>query len=67
MDADGFAFHQRRLESLNAEAMERGSAVEQHRMLADHFFENVPDDRLLRLTISLACLIVVQCPGASRR
>ena len=45
VNADGLAFDQHRFERLNAQAVQRGSAVEQHRMLADHFFENVPDDR----------------------
>ena len=49
MDADGFSFHEHRFERLNAEAVKRGSAVEQHGMLANHVFENVPDDRFLRL------------------
>src|SRR5438034_7497881 len=33
-----------RFERLNAEAVERRSAVEQHGMLADNVFENVPND-----------------------
>ena len=46
MDANGLAFDEHRLERLNAEAVQRGSAVQQHGMLADHVLENVPDDRL---------------------
>ena len=42
MDADRLAFDQHRLERLDAEPMERRRAVQQHRMLADHFFEHVP-------------------------
>ena len=56
MDANGLAFDQHRLERLNAQAVQRGSAVEQHRMLANHFFENVPDDRVLLLDHFLGLL-----------
>ena len=49
MDLDRFALHQHRLEGLNAQPMERGSAVEQHRMVADDVFENVPHHGLLPL------------------
>src|SRR5207247_10717903 len=42
MDADGLALDQHRLERLDAAPMERRRAVEQHRMLADHLFEDVP-------------------------
>ena len=65
MDANGLAFDEHGLERLNAEAVQRRSAVEQHGMLANHVFENVPDDGFLRSTISLACLMVVQWPAAS--
>ncbi len=43
MKLDRLAFDQNRLERLNAEAMQRRRAVEQHRMLADHLVEDVPD------------------------
>jgi len=52
---DRLAFDQHRLERLDAEAVQRRRAVEQHRMLANHLVENVPDlgllllDQLLRL------------------
>ena len=46
VNPDGFSFDECRLEGLDAEAMQRGSAVQEHRMLADDFFENVPDHRL---------------------
>ena len=55
MQLDRLAFDQHRLERLNAEAMQRRRAVQQHRMLADHLVENIPDlgtllfDELLRL------------------
>src|SRR6185437_1341036 len=43
------AFHQHRLECLNAEAVQRGSAVEQNRVILNHLFENVPNHRILLL------------------
>src|ERR1700690_4150209 len=48
VDADRFASPRRRLAAWNAEAVQRGSAVEQNGMLADDIFENIPDDRFLR-------------------
>ena len=49
MDADGLAFDQHGLEGLNAQPVQRGSAIEQHGMLADHFLENVPNHGFLLL------------------
>src|SRR2546421_9638227 len=49
MYLDRLAFNQYRLERLNAEAVQRRRAIKQHRMLADDFLQNVPDDRLLPL------------------
>ena len=49
MDLDGLAFHQHRLERLNAQAVQRGSAVEQHRVVLDDFFQDVPNHRVLLL------------------
>ena len=49
MQLDRLALDQHRLERLNAEAMQRRRAVEQHRMLADHLIEDVPNLRLLLL------------------
>ena len=45
---DRLAFDQHRLERLDAEAVQRRRAVQHHRVLADHLFEDVPHDRLLR-------------------
>src|ERR1035438_6096804 len=56
MNANGFAFHQHRLKCLNAQAMQRGSAVQKHRMILDDLFEDVPDDGLLLLH-HLCCLL----------
>ena len=39
---DRFTLDQHRVEGLNAKAMESWRPVQQHRMLADHFFEDVP-------------------------
>ena len=49
VNLDGFAFHQHRLEGLNAEAVQRGRAVQQHRMVLDDLFQDVPHDGLLLL------------------
>ena len=56
MNADGLAFHQRGLEGLNAQAVQRGRAVEQHGMFANHVFEDVPDDGFLLLDHLLGLL-----------
>ena len=42
MQLDGVAFHQHRLEGLDAHAVQRGSAIEQHRVIADHLFQDIP-------------------------
>ena len=49
MQLDRLALDQHRLERLDAEAMQGRRAVEQHRMLADHLVEDVPNLRLLLL------------------
>src|ERR1700682_220287 len=49
MDADSFSLDEDGFERLDAEAVERGSAIEQHRMLANHFLEDVPNDGVLLL------------------
>ena len=43
MDLDGLALDEQRLEGLDAQPVERRRAVEQHRMLGDDLFEDVPD------------------------
>ncbi len=40
---NSLTFDQYRLECLNAQAVQRRRAVEQYRVLADDFLENVPD------------------------
>src|SRR3954447_4098962 len=49
MQLDRLALDENRLEGLNAKAMQGRGPVEEHRMFADHLFENVPDLRLLFL------------------
>ena len=49
VNADGFAFDERRLERLNAEAVQGGSAIQQNRVLADDIFQDVPNHGLLLL------------------
>ena len=43
VDLDRLAFDQNRLEGLNAEAVQRRRAVQQHRVLVDDLLEHVPD------------------------
>ena len=43
MDLDRLALDQDRLEGLDAQPVERGGPVEQHRVLLDDLFEDVPD------------------------
>ena len=43
MKLNGFAFDQHRLESLDPEAVQGRSAVQEHRMFLNHFFEDIPD------------------------
>ncbi len=49
VNLDGLAFHQHRLEGLNAEAVKGRGAVQQHRVVLDDFFKDVPHHRLLHL------------------
>ena len=53
---DGLAFDQHRLKRLNTQAVQRGSAVQQNRMILDDFFENVPNHRVLLLDQFLGLL-----------
>ncbi len=56
VNADGFSFDEHGLKSLNAETVQRGSAIEQDRMLLNDVFENVPNDRFLLLDHFLGLL-----------
>ena len=42
MQLNGFAFDQNRLKGLDAQTVQGGGTVEQHRMLFDHLFQDVP-------------------------
>src|SRR5215469_13795886 len=56
VDLDGLAFDKYGLKSLDAQAVQRGSAVEKDRMVLDHFFQNVPNHRILLLDEFLGLL-----------
>ena len=47
VDLDRLTLDQHRLESLDTKTVKRRSTVQKNRMLANDFFENVPNDRLL--------------------
>src|SRR5262249_40935186 len=49
VNLDGLAFDEDRLEGLDTEAVERGSAVQQNGVVLDDFFEDVPYHRVLLL------------------
>src|SRR4051812_39030446 len=49
VDLYRFTFDKHRLEGLNAKSVQRRSAIEKYRVLADHIFEDVPHDRFLLL------------------
>ena len=44
VDLDGLALDQLRLEGLDAQTVQRGRTVEQHRVFGDDLFEDVPHD-----------------------
>ena len=60
VDLDGGAFDQHRLESLDAEAVQRRRAVEQHRVVLDDLFEHVPHFGPNALDDALGALDVVR-------
>ena len=47
VQTEGSAFHQDRLESLNAQAVQGRCAVEEHRVFLDDVFQRIPDFRAL--------------------
>src|SRR3546814_6258402 len=59
VDLDGLALHQHRLEGLDAEAVQRGCPVEEHRVLLDDVLEDVPDLRAAALDHALGRLDVL--------
>ena len=60
VDLDGRALDEDRHEGLDAETVERGRAVEQHGVVLDDLFEDVPDRRLHALHDALGALDVVR-------
>src|SRR6478672_1536504 len=60
VDLDGLALDELRLERLDAETVQRGRAVEQHRVLRDDLFEDVPHDRAGTLDHALGRLDVLR-------
>ena len=56
MDADRVAFHEHRLECLDAHSVQRRGAVEQHGVLVDDFFEDVPHGGVAALEHALGAL-----------
>ena len=47
MNLNGFAFDEHWFKRLNAEPVQRRSAIQKHWMLANHLFQNVPNNRFL--------------------
>jgi hypothetical protein len=60
VDLDGLALDQLRLEGLDAEAVQRRCAVQQHRVLGDDLLEHVPHDRAGALDHALGALDVLR-------
>ena len=59
MNLDRLAFDEHGLECLDAQTMQRRCAVQQHRMLGDHLFEDVPDLGRHRVDVLLRGLDVL--------
>src|SRR5437667_10526114 len=47
MDLDRFTLDKNGFERLNSESMQSRRAIQQHRMFANHFFQNIPDNGFL--------------------
>jgi len=56
MELDRIAFHEHRLEGLDAHAVQRRSTIEKHRVVADDFLEDVPNLGILPLEHLLGAL-----------
>ena len=56
VELDGVALDQHRLEPLDAHAVQRGGAIQQHGMVLDHLFEDVPHLLVLPLQHLLGAL-----------
>ena len=63
VELDGLALDEHRLERLDAEAVERRRAVQEHRVLGDDLFEDVPDLGTLLLHHLLGALDGVDVPA----
>src|SRR5438046_8426451 len=62
MDPDRLALHQHRLERLDAQAVQRGRAVQEHRVVLDDFFQDLVHLRRLLSTIFFARLTLLAIP-----
>ena len=62
-DLDGAAFDEHGLKRLNGEAVQRGRTVQEHGVILDDFFENVPDEVLRLLDGALGALDVMALVG----
>ena len=60
VDPDRLALDKNRLEGLDAEPVQRRCAVEHDGVLANDFFEHVPDDALLAIDHALGALDVLR-------
>src|SRR5690625_5987062 len=56
MQLNCLAFNKNRLKCLNAKPVQRWCAVQEHRVLANNLFENIPDLGLFALNQLLGCL-----------
>ena len=67
VDLDGLALDQHGLERLDAEAVQRGGTVEEHRVLLDDLFEHVPHLRATALDHALGRLDVLRQLAVDQR
>src|SRR5262249_16603292 len=56
VNTDSFAFDEGRLKRLDAKTVQRGSAIQEHGVLANHVFKNVPHHGILLLDHFLGLL-----------
>ena len=66
MHLDRLALDEHRLERLDAQAVQRRCAVQQHRVLGDHLLEDVPDLGRHRVDVLLRRLDVLHATCARR-
>ena len=67
VELDRVAFDQHRLEPLDAHAVQGGGTIQQHGMVLDHLFEDVPHLLVLPLQHLLALLMVSAWPNSFKR